>query len=133
MNNQIQVIGQKLDGIIAKIDLMVETITGLASTVEKTGNGLRDYVKKLAETIERYTDTMTERSKEDFELSRDVLDKISREIITLRRITGTDQIINITNALNQLLTLLQGAINPDLIQQQLYEITTFIKNYGGVK
>ncbi len=129
----IQFVGQKLDEITAKLDSMTESIKALINAIVKTNEGLGDNVKKLTETIERYTDTMTERSRDDFEHSRELLTDVSREITILRQSTGADQVIRVNQALSEMLSLLQGAINPDMIQQQLAEITQFIKSYGGSK
>lgn len=133
MNDPVKALGQKLDEIIMKLEAMGEGIAALMGVLEKTNQGLGENVKQLTETIERYTDTMTERLKEDFEQSRGSIATVTTQINSLKQATGTEQIIRINQALNGILTLLQQTINPSVIQGQLSEIKQFIKMYGGQK
>ncbi len=126
-------VGQKLDEITDKLDALNENIAGLVNTITTTGQEIGENVKKLAEIIEKYTDSVMEQSKESFDRSRNQLLEISREINTLKRVTGIDQLMRMNTALQEILTLLQNSINPDQIQNQLFEISQFIKLQGGSK
>jgi len=126
-----RVIGQKLDEITMKLSAMTEGIAVLAEEIKKSREELGQDVEKLADTLDKYIDILTESSKESFDKSRNQLIEISDEINTLTRTTGVGQIVRMNTALNQLLSLLQSAIDPNKIQQQLFEITEFIKSVGG--
>jgi hypothetical protein len=131
MSDPVAQLGQKLDEIIIKLEAMSEGIAALMGVLEKTNEGLGENVKNLTETIEKYTDTMTERLKDDFEQSRGSITSVTKEINSLKQATGNEQIVRITQALNGILSLLQNNINPNQIQSQLQEINQFIKTYGG--
>jgi len=133
MDDQMRFVGQKLDEITDKLDALNENIAGLVNTITTTGQEIGENVKKLAEIIEKYTDSVMEQSKESFDRSRNQLLEISREINTLKRVTGIDQLMRMNTALQEILTLLQNSINPDQIQNQLFEISQFIKLQGGSK
>ncbi|MHA1648901.1 MAG: hypothetical protein ACTSYB_01815 [Candidatus Helarchaeota archaeon] len=133
MDDQMRFVGQKLDEITDKLDALNENIAGLINTITTTGQEIGENVKKLAEIIEKYTDSVMEQSKESFDRSRNQLLEISREINTLKRVTGIDQLMRMNTALQEILTLLQNSINPDQIQNQLFEISQFIKLQGGSK
>lgn len=133
VSDPVQVLGRKLDDIIMKLEGMAEGITAMINEIHTTNEGLGENVKKLAETLENYTDKMTEGLKGDFDSSRSKISEVTREINSLTRVTGTDQIMRINQALNGLLGVLQQAINPNMIQAQLNEISQFIRMYGGQK
>ena len=128
-----RVVGQKLDEITSKLDAMTKAIAGLVDEIKQTGEGLVGGIAKLTEILEKDIEIVTQRSKEGFDESRSQLMAVTREMDTLRRVTGTDQMLRVNNALNQLLSLLSNAIDPNKIQQQLFEISQFIKSYGGSK
>jgi hypothetical protein len=92
---------------------------------------LGENVKKLVETIDKYTDTNNQRSTEDFEITRNYINDITREITILNQATGIDQLMRMNKALNGILSLLEQNIDPNSIQEKLAEITQFIKQYGG--
>ncbi len=131
MSDPVQMLGQKLDEIIIKLESMSDGVAALINAIEKTNEGLGENVKNLTESIEKYTDTMTDRLKTDFDSSRGKIMEVTREVNSLTRITGTDKILSINRTLNGLLLLLQQAINPNAIQAQLNEINQFIRMYGG--
>ena len=131
MDGSMQVVGQKLDEITMKLNAMTEGIAILAEEIKKSREELSQDVEKLADTLDKYIDILTESSRESFDKSRNQLLHISDEINTLTKATGIAQIVRVNNSLTQLLSLLQGAIDPNRIQQQLLEITQFIKSVGG--
>lgn len=133
MSDPVQVLGQKLDDITMKLEAMAEGVTALINAINKTNEVLGENVNKLTETLEKYTDTMTEGLKNDFDSSRIKITEVTREVNSLTRVTGTDQIMRINQALNGMLGVLQQAINPNTIQTQLNEIYQFIRMYGGQK
>lgn len=133
MSDPVQVLGKKLDDIIIKLEGMADGITALLNGIEKTNQGLGENVKRLTEAIENYTDSMTERLKEDFERSRGNIARVTQAINQLTQVTGTDQIMRIDQGLKGILQLLQQSIDPNRIQMQLNEIMQFMSMYGGRK
>ncbi|MFX1297483.1 MAG: hypothetical protein ACFFD2_21860 [Promethearchaeota archaeon] len=133
MDESMQDINQKLNTIIMKLDTMIGSITGLTKEIQKTSSDFIINIKQLTKSIEKDIDIMTEHSREGFEHSREQLIEVTKEINILRRITGTGQIFRANQALIQILTLLERAIDPNAIQKQLNEILQFIKVYGEVK
>lgn len=133
MSDPVQVLGKRLDDITMKLDAMADGITALLNAIQKTNEGLGENVKKLTEIIEKYTDSMTERLKEDFEQSRGNITAVNQAIGQLTKVTGADQIMRIDQGLRGILQLLQQSIDPNRIQTQLAEISQFIKMYGGQK
>ena len=131
MSDPVQVLGKKLDDVIDRLESMTAGITALINAIQKTNEWLGENVKLLTATIEGYTDTMTQRLEQDFEQSRDQILAVSGAITSLTRVTGTDQIMRINQALTSILSLLQQAIDPNRIQVQLGEIAQFIKMHGG--
>lgn len=133
MSDPTQVLGKRLDDITMKLDAMADGITALLNAIQKTNEGLGENVKKLTEIIEKYTDSMTERLKDDFEQSRGNITAVNQAIGQLTKVTGADQIMRIDQGLRGILQLLQQSIDPNRIQTQLAEISQFIKMYGGQK
>jgi len=133
MSDPVQVLGKRLDDITMKLDAMADGITALLNAVQKTNEGLGENVKKLSEIIGKYTDSMTDRLKDDFEQSRGNITAVNQAIGQLTKVTGADQIMRIDQGLRGILQLLQQSIDPNRIQTQLAEISQFIKMYGGQK
>ena len=133
MSDPVQVLGKRLDDITMKLDAMADGITALLNAIQKTNEGLGENVKKLTEIIGKYTDSMTERLKNDFEQSRGNITAVNQAIGQLTKVTGADQIMRIDQGLRGVLQLLQQSIDPNRIQTQLAEISQFIKMYGGQK
>ena len=133
MSDPVQVLGKRLDDITMKLDAMADGITALLNAIQKTNEGLGENVKKLTEIIGKYTDSMTERLKDDFEQSRGNITAVNQAIGQLTKVTGADQIMRIDQGLRGVLQLLQQSIDPNRIQTQLAEISQFIKMYGGQK
>lgn len=127
------IVGQKLDEITMKLDGMTDAITGLGNIIQKNTQDLGEMMTKLTAIIEKYTDTITERSKQGFDESRANLMEVSKEIGTLRSVTGIDQIMRFNNAIKQILMLLEKTIDPNAIQRQLVEISQFMRSVGGMK
>jgi pyrroloquinoline quinone (PQQ) biosynthesis protein C len=85
----------------------------------------------LAETIDRYIDSVNQHSTDDFEITRKSIAEVTKEINSLNQATGIEQILRVNQALNGLVSLLSKAVDPNSIQAKLAEITDFIKFYGG--
>ncbi len=130
---EMNIVGQKLDEITMKLDGMTDAITGLGNIIQKNTQDLGEMMTKLTAIIEKYTDTITERSKQGFDESRANLMEVSKEIGTLRSVTGIDQIMRFNNAIKQILMLLEKTIDPNAIQRQLVEISQFMRSVGGMK
>jgi len=133
MSDPVQVLGKRLDDITMKLDAMADGITAMLNAIQKTNEGLGENVKKLTEIIEKYSVSMTDRLKDDFEQSRGDITAVNQAIGQLTKVTGADQIMRIDQGLRGILQLLQQSIDPNRIQTQLAEISQFIKMYGGQK
>ena len=133
MSDAMQQLGRKLDDITKKLDIMTEGIANLASTTKSLNEELGANLQKLAETIDRYIDSINQHSTDDFEVTRKSIIEVSKEISSLNQATGIEQIMRVSQALNGILSLLSQAVDPNSIQAKLSEITAFIKLYGGQK
>ncbi len=131
MSDPMQLLGRKLDEITKKLDFMTDSIEKLASTTQSLNEELGTNLKKLAETIDRYTDSINQHSTDDFEITRKSISEVTKEISSLNQATGIEQVMRVNQALNGIVTLLDRAIDPNSIQAKLSEITDFIKLYGG--
>ncbi|MDD1778719.1 MAG: hypothetical protein LUQ65_11185 [Candidatus Helarchaeota archaeon] len=133
MSDAMQQLGRKLDDITKKLDLMTESIGKLTSTTQGLNEELGVNLKKLAETIDKYTDSINQHSTDDFELTRKSIAEVTKEISSLNQATGIEQIMRVNQTLTGILSLLSQAADPNSIQAKLSEITAFIKLYGGQK
>lgn len=126
-------IGRKLDEITQKLDTITDTIGNLITSTKSVNEDLGENVKKLVDAVEKYSDTINQRSNEDFELTRNLINDVTKEINTLNQATGIDQLMRMNQALSGILSLLEQNIDPNSIQEKLLEITQFIKQSGGRK
>jgi len=126
-----ELLGRKMDEITQKLDTIADIIENLVTITKTMNEQLGENVKKLVETIDKYTDSTNQRSNEDFELTRTCLADVTKEITTLNQATGIEQLMRMNQALNGILALLEQNIDPNSIQEKLLEITQFIKQYGG--
>lgn len=126
-----QQLGRKLDDITKKLDLMTNSIEQLVGTTKSLNEELGTNITKLAETIDRYIDSVNQHSTDDFEITRKSIAEVTKEINSLNQATGIEQILRVNQALNGLVSLLSKAVDPNSIQAKLAEITDFIKFYGG--
>lgn len=131
MSDAMQQLGRKLDDITKKLDLMTNGIEQLVSTTKSLNEELGTNISKLAETIDRYIDSINQHSTDDFEITRKSIAEVTKEINSLNQATGIEQIFRVNQALNGLVSLLSKAVDPTSIQTKLAEITEFIKLYGG--
>jgi len=131
MSDAMQQLGRKLDDITKKLDLMTNSIEQLVSTTKSLNEELGTNIVKLAETIDRYIDSINQHSTDDFEITRKSIAEVTKEINSLNQATGIEQIFRVNQALNGLVSLLSKAVDPTSIQTKLAEITEFIKLYGG--
>ena len=131
MSDAMQQLGRKLDDITKKLDLMTNSIEQLVGTTKSLNEELGTNITKLAETIDRYIDSVNQHSTDDFEITRKSIAEVTKEINSLNQATGIEQILRVNQALNGLVSLLSKAVDPNSIQAKLAEITDFIKLYGG--
>jgi methyl-accepting chemotaxis protein len=131
MSDAMQQLGRKLDDITKKLDLMTNSIEQLVGTTKSLNEELGTNITKLAETIDRYIDSVNQHSTDDFEITRKSIAEVTKEINSLNQATGIEQILRVNQALNGLVSLLSKAVDPNSIQAKLAEITDFIKFYGG--
>jgi flagellar biosynthesis regulator FlaF len=131
MSDAMQQLGKKLDEITQKLDIMTDGITKLTSTTQSLNEELGANLQKLAETIDRYIDSINQHSTDDFEITRKSIAQVTKEINSLNQATGIEQLMRVNQALTGLLSLLSQAVDPNSIQAKLSEITAFIKSYGG--
>ena len=119
---------QSLNEISKKLDGVRESFSSLIESINKLGKNSEAILKELINKVTDYTTKASETSKDDFDVTRNLLNSVNNEMDKIRQGIGMKQILRISDSLDSLLDLLGGAdFNPKDIKTKLSEISNYIE------